>query len=187
MDTAVRRINALAAGEASLDAQRLFAKLYADHFAFAWRTLRRLGVRESQLEDAAQDTFVVLHRRLSDLRPDASPKAFVFRVAQRVAHDYRRSARRKGAQSLDTESEISAEQGPFEHAAKAQGLRALMRFLESLDDDRRAVFMLTELEQMSAPEIAEALGANLSTTYSRLRSARELFVAFLAQEGASRG
>ena len=187
MDTAVRRINALAAGEASLDAQRFFAKLYADHFAFAWRTLRRLGVRESQLEDAAQDTFVVLHRRLSDLRPDASPKAFVFRVAQRVAHDYRRSARRKGAQSLDTESEISAEQGPFEHAAKAQGLRALMRFLKSLDDDRRAVFMLTELEQMSAPEIAEALGANLSTTYSRLRSARELFVAFLAQEGASRG
>jgi RNA polymerase sigma-70 factor (ECF subfamily) len=167
--------------------EHTFAQLYADNFAFVWRTLRRLGVREALLEDAAQDTFVILHRRLSDLRPDASAKAFVFGIAQRVAHDYRRSAQRKGAASLDVEREPSTSSGPFEDTAKAQGLRTLERFLASVDEDKRAVFVLTELEQMRAPEIAEALDVNLSTVYSRLRAVRQQFEAFLAAEGEDHG
>jgi RNA polymerase sigma-70 factor (ECF subfamily) len=160
-----------------------FAQLYSEHFPFVWRTLRRLGVREALVEDAAQDTFVILHRRLVNLRPGASAKAFMFGIAQRVAHDYRRSAQRKAAQSLDVEQEISPAPSPFDDTAKAQGLRQLDAFLASLDDDKRAVFVLTELEQMSAPEIAEALNTNLSTVYSRLRAVREQFNAFVAVTG----
>jgi RNA polymerase sigma-70 factor, ECF subfamily len=167
--------------------EQTFARLYAEQFAFAWRTLRRLGVREALLEDAAQDTFVILHRRFADLRPDASAKAFVFGIAQRVAHDYRRSAQRKAATSLDVDQEPSQTLSPFENTAKAQGLRTLERFLASIDDDKRAVFVLTELEQMRAPEIAEALAVNLSTVYSRLRAVRALFNAFLASEGEPHG
>lgn len=186
MDSAVRKVGVTAA-PVQADAKRDFAALYAEHFAFAWRTLRRLGVQEAMLEDAAQDTFIVLHRRLRDLRPEASAKAFVFGIAQRVAHDYRRTAQRKGTQSLDADREETSDDGPFDQAAKAQGRRQLERFLASLDEAKRAAFVLTELEQWSAPEIAEALNENVSTVYSRLRSARELFVLFLAREGASRG
>ncbi|MFT3926914.1 MAG: RNA polymerase sigma factor [Myxococcales bacterium] len=166
--------------------ERSFEALYDAHFDFAWRTLRRLGVHVSVLDDAAQDTFVVLHRRLSELRPDASPRAFVFAIAQRVAHDYRRSARRKPTSSLEAEI-VSREASPFEDTAKAQASRLVQRFLGELDEDKRAVFMLADLEEMSAPEISEALAVNLNTVYSRLRAARQRLVEFLEKEGAHRG
>lgn len=164
-----------------------FEALYSQYFDFAWRSLRRLGIGPAVVEDAVQDTFIILHRRLADLRPDASPKAFLFGIVLRVAHDYRRTARRKGADRLDLDSAISREAGPFERTAKAEAVRVIERFLESLDEDKRAVFVLAELEGMSAPEISEALSVNLNTVYSRLRVARERLVAFLALEGAGHG
>jgi RNA polymerase sigma-70 factor (ECF subfamily) len=163
--------------------RRSFDSLYAEHFDFVWRSLRRLGVHPSVVDDAAQDTFVVLHRKLSELRAEASAKAFLFAIAQRVAHDYRRTARRKGALSLEDEGHASPAAGPFERTAKGQATLVLKRFLEVLDDDKRAVFVLAELEELSAPEISEALGVRLNTVYSRLRNARQRFVEFLASEG----
>lgn len=157
-----------------------FDTLYGLHFSFVWRSLRRLGVHPSWVEDAAQDTFLVVHRRLADLRPEASAKAFLFGIALRVARDYRRRAQRKHSVSLDVEKEISHVSGPFERTAKAEAVRMLERFLATLDEDRAAVFVLSELEGMTAPEISQALGANQNTVYSRLRSARERFVAFAA-------
>jgi len=58
---------------------------------------------------------------------------------------------------------------------RAEEVRLLHRILDRLDDDKRAVFVLAELEQMTAPEIAEALSVNLNTVYSRLRAARAAF------------
>jgi RNA polymerase sigma-70 factor (ECF subfamily) len=168
-------------------ATRSFEALYGEHFDFVWRNLRRMGVHPSLVEDAAQDTFVVVHRRLGDLHPDASPKAFLFGIALRVAHDYRRTARRRGALSLDTETAPSPTRGPFDGAARREGRERLEAFLDSLDGDKRAVFVMAELEEMTAPEISEALGVNLNTVYSRLRAGRERFVAFLAAEGDRRG
>lgn len=162
-----------------------FDELYDREFDFVWRSLRRLGVPASSLDDAAQDCFVVVHRRLDSLRPDASVKAWLFAIALRVARNYRRTARRKPTTSLDTESAESAELGPFESAASAQARRTLQRFLDSLDEDRRAVFVLAELEELSAPDISEALGARVNTVYSRLRTARERFVMFLAEEAVA--
>lgn len=158
-----------------------FEDLYAAHFDFVWRNLRRQGVPDSSLEDAVQDTFLVVHRRLADLRPDASPRAWLFTIALRVAHDYHRRSRRKPAVSFDVERHAGAEDGPFERTAAAQAARALQEFLAGLDADKRAVFVLAELEQMSAPEMSQALGAGINTIYSRLRVARERFLAFLAQ------
>jgi RNA polymerase sigma-70 factor (ECF subfamily) len=164
---------------ARVQARSDFETLYNEHFDFVWRSLRRLGVDASSVEDAAQDTFVVVHRRLQDLRPEASCKAFLFGIALRVAHDYRRRARRKGAESLDLEASISKDLGPFEQTAKVEAARLVERFLESLDEDKRAVFSLSDLEEMTAPEVSEALGVKLNTVYSRLRAARDLFIAYL--------
>ena len=174
--------SARAAG-AEMAVAHAFDTLYTLHFNFVWRSLRRLGVHPSWVEDAAQDTFLVVHRRLADLRPDASAKAFLFGIALRVARDYRRRALRKHSVSLDVEKEMSHLSGPFERAAKAEAVRMLEAFLATLDEDRAAVFVLSELEGMTAPEISQALGANQNTVYSRLRTARERFVVFAA-EGA---
>jgi RNA polymerase sigma-70 factor (ECF subfamily) len=111
----------------------------------------------------------------------------LFGIASRVAHDYRRRLQRKPAVSLDSDTQASADHGPFEHAATAQARRALERFLQSLDPDRRAVFVMAELEDMGAPEISQAVGARINTVYSRLRTARERFVAFLEAEGDPHG
>jgi RNA polymerase sigma-70 factor (ECF subfamily) len=162
---------------------RSFDALYARQFDFMWRSLRRLGVPPSQVEDAAQDAFVVVHRKLADLRPDASEKAWLFGIALRVASDYRRTLRRKGTVSFDPELAPSRDTSPFDGTAKAQEARLLEDFLNGLDDDKRAVFVLAELEGASAPEVSEALGCNVNTVYSRLRLARERFVSFLAENG----
>lgn len=162
--------------------QRTFEALYDEHFDFVWRSLRRLGVQPSAVEDALQDTFLVLHRRLSSLRADASAKSFVFGIAMRVAHDYRRSARRKSVARLEPENEVSTTPDPFEQAANTELGHKLERFLDSLDADKRAVFVLFELEQMTAPEVSESLGIPLNAAYSRLRSARDRLLTFLAAE-----
>lgn len=169
---------ALAAAPADFDA------LYRDYFAFVWRSLRRLGVAPHLVEDAAQDTFVIAHRRFESLRTDASPRAWIFGIAWRVASDYRRSARRKGPHVELDEHHLATERGnPYENSAKIQAVALLERFLEGLDEDQRAVFILAELEQMSAPEVSAALGANLNTVYSRLRTARIRFAQAITEMG----
>jgi len=160
-----------------------FEDVYTGYFGFVWRSLRRLGVAHEALEDATQDTFVVVHRRFADLRADASIKAFLFAIAFRVAQAYRRKVRRKGTLSLDVEQQVSSGPGPFEHAVAARSLLLVEQFIDSLDEGKRVVFVLSELEQMSAPEIAEALAIPVNTVYSRLRHARERFVAYLAERG----
>jgi RNA polymerase sigma-70 factor, ECF subfamily len=164
-------------------AELRFDELYRLHFDFVSRSLNRLGVRPAQIDDAIQDVFVVMHRRIADLRPDASPRAFCFAVATRVARGYRRSAQRKSALSLDVGSLADASQGPFEHAARAQAGHVLQGFLEELDADKRAVFLLAELEEMTAPEISQELCVNVSTVYTRLRAARQRLVAYLDARG----
>lgn len=171
----------------AVETVRDFDALYEAHFDFVWRNLRRLGVPPGLVEDAAQDTFIVVHRRLADLRSNASAKAWLFGIALRVAHDYRRSQKRKGTVSFDVELEPSRDQGPFEKTAKAEAGRKLQEFLAGLDDDKRAAFVSAELEGMSVPEISQALGVNLNTVYSRLRAARERFVAYLGGVGGNHG
>lgn len=160
-----------------------FDELYLQYFDFVWRIMRRFGVAPSLVEDAAQDTFVVVHRRLASLRPDASAKAFVFSIATRVSSDYRRTQRRKGASSLEEADLPALDVDPHEQAERAHAGRLVHRFLESLSDDQRTVFVLADLEGMTAPEISDLTAVNLSTVYTRLRTVRIRFVEFLnAQE-----
>jgi RNA polymerase sigma-70 factor (ECF subfamily) len=157
-----------------------FELVYNDYFDFVWRSLRRLGVPEASADDALQDVFVVVHRRLGEFGGRSSLKTWLFGIALRVTSDYRRRARRKGGHEPLDEAVIDPAPGPQEKAVNAEMLGLLDRALEALDDDRRAVFVLAELEQMSAPEIAEALGVKLNTVYSRLRLARQDFERALA-------
>src|SRR5512146_2914504 len=102
------------------DAVLTFEEVYEEHFAFVWRNLRRLGVTEAGLRDAAQDVFVVVHRRMHEFAGRGSVQAWLYSILRRVAADHRRRARRKDildAEPLDTVVD-SGEPGPESRAER---------------------------------------------------------------------
>ncbi len=160
--------------EASPIADR-FEAIYAGQFAFVWRNLRRLGVAPASLDDATQDVFLVVHRRLAEV-VDETLRPFLFGVVRRVAADHRRGATRREAAPLEQVGEpASGAPAPDRGLERAEAARQVHVLLDRLDEAQREVFVLAELEQMAAPEIAVALGVPLNTVYSRLRAARAAF------------
>jgi RNA polymerase sigma-70 factor (ECF subfamily) len=157
------------------------AEIYDAHFDFVWRNARRLGVPDASADDVAQDVFIVVQRRLADYDGRASMQAWIFGILLRVVHDYRRSFRRKGARtvSLDHESikDFGASPGPApsELAERAERVRLVDRLLSELDEDKRTLLILSELEQWTLREIAALFGSNINTIFSRLRAAKRAF------------
>jgi RNA polymerase sigma-70 factor (ECF subfamily) len=151
-----------------------FGALYDETVDVAWRMLARLGVGREELEDAVQDVYVVAHRRLHTLKPDARLSTWVAGIAVRVAHDYRRRASRKPAVPLDehasTLEDLRAR--PDDALVRAQAADLLQVLLDRLEPTQREVFVLAELEHVAVTEVAELTGAPLNTVYSRLRLAR---------------
>jgi len=160
-----------------------FDAVYAEHFPFVWRSVRRLGVDPSAVDDVVQEIFLVVHRRLAEFEARASMKTWLFGIVLRVVRQHRRTLRRKpaqlgGAAAMDSNLEEvrdSRGQGPHERMAEREAVRTLHAILDEIDDEKREVFVLAELEQMTVPEIAEAVEANVNTVYSRLRAARREF------------
>lgn len=151
-----------------------FAEVYELHFDFVWRSARRLGVPEQNLDDVVQDVFVTVYRRLSDFEGRSQLKTWIFGVLRHTVRDLRRSQRRKPTEEL-AEEPRDARTSPHDRAVHEESARLLHKLLCTLDDDQREVFVLAELEEMSAPEIASALDVNVNTVYSRLRTARQEF------------
>jgi RNA polymerase sigma-70 factor, ECF subfamily len=162
-----------------------FDRLYETYFPFVWRMLRRLGVQETNLCDAAQDVFVVVSRRQSDLRSHAATRSFIYGTIVRVAHEHRRTQKRVAPVSLDTqELPDMARRSAHQDLELAQDVQLLDALLSELDEDRRQVFVLVELEQLTVPEIAALTGWNSNTIYSRLRAARAAFEGALSRHRA---
>lgn len=154
---------------------RQFRLVYDAHVAFVWRNLRRLGVMDRDVEDKCQEVFVVAHRRWEEFVDRGhGPRAWLFQIVLRVASDARRHRRRH---PVDPDGGIAQDRQSVEApqavaVARKQALDLLDRALASIDMGRRAVLVLHEIEQMTAPEIARTLELPLNTVYSRLRVAR---------------
>jgi RNA polymerase sigma-70 factor, ECF subfamily len=159
-------------------------EVYREHFASVWRVLRRLGVSSAQLDDAAQDVFLVVKRKLRELEPGAPLRSWIFAIAVRVAREYRRRAARDQTEQLD-DSILDDAPSPARLTELQESIRLLHEVLRELDEKKRTVFVLSELEQLSAPEIALVLAVNLNTVYSRLRSAKLQFDAALRRRRAA--
>jgi RNA polymerase sigma-70 factor, ECF subfamily len=155
----------------------VFESVYASYFRGVWRTLRRLGVTDAQLDDATQDVFVVVHRKLAAF-DGRSLRGWLFAIAVRVASDYRRGVTQRRTLPLH-DSVTDPAPDPARRSELNDSVRLLHALLEELPGDQRTVFVLAELEELSVPEIAEALGANLNTVYSQKRAARARFEAAL--------
>jgi RNA polymerase sigma-70 factor, ECF subfamily len=156
--------------------ERRIRELVLLHSAFVWRTLVRFGVSEADAEDASQEVFWTLTRRIADV-VEGAEKGFLFRTAVGVASTRRRSRRRRPEAPLELIEHEQAS-GPLPDEAMAQRrLRALLaRVLDELSPPQRAVFVLIEIEELSTPDVAALLELPLGTVASRLRRARQAFL-----------
>lgn len=156
------------------------ARACAQHEAYLRARLRGLGVVETNLDDAVQDVFEVLVRRLGDYDSRFSLRQWMAGVARRVARRHRERAAR-APEPIDEGAVACARPDPEREAARREALVVLKEFLGQLDADRWAVFVLSEIEGLRGTEIAAELGVNLSTVYARLRTARQAFERALAE------
>lgn len=147
------------------------SQLFEAHGPFVLRLVRHLGVHASDAEDVAQEVFVIAHRRLDTLQRDGSARSWLFGIARRVAANHMRKARRSGEQAL-SDSHAADGGDPSAELQLARDRALLARALGRLDDDKRAVFVLFELEGLAMHEVAEMVGCPINTAYSRLYAAR---------------
>ncbi len=157
-----------------------FPSLYENHVDFVYRSVRRLGVAESAAEDITQEVFLTVHRRLDSFEGRSSLKTWIFGVTLGIVRNHRRSAARhrqaRGPRFEETEHEPEVElPDPHEQVERREALRILHEILHEMDDDKRAVFVLAELEGVAPADIAALEGTKLFTTYSRIRAARAQF------------
>lgn len=164
--------------------------IHAAHADFVWTTLQRFGVRDADLEDALQEVFVVVHRRLDSWDRTSKITTWLFGVAMRVAAAFRRKAHVRRERATEDAGELEIDHGlsPEEAAARIEARATLESILDTLDLERRAVFVMFEVEEMSCEEIAATIGVPVGTVYSRLHKARKEFAAAVEKrrkEGAA--
>jgi RNA polymerase sigma-70 factor (ECF subfamily) len=173
------------------DAPLDFSAIYDEHFAFVWRTARRLGVPEAAADDVVQDVFLVVHRRLHDYDGVTPVKYWILGMVVRVVAGHRRTFARKQSRDVPhavdrdgAETLLSPDPAPVEQAEQAEALRLVVMLLDELDADKREVLVLAQFEEMSAVEIGACLGLNVNTVSGRLRAARRAFDAAYARHRA---
>ncbi|WP_169927972.1 RNA polymerase sigma factor [Labilithrix luteola] len=152
-----------------------FDEVYERYLPFVWRVLRTLELPTWAIDDAVQEVFVVVHRRLSEFEGRSDIRTWLFRVATWVAANERRRVKANAPHELIDEAIPDNADGPFEVVVRSETIRTLERVLDRMDSEKRMVLVLMDIEEMKATELAEIFGINVNTVYSRLRLAREQF------------
>jgi RNA polymerase sigma-70 factor, ECF subfamily len=149
--------------------------VYGAYAAYVWNTLRRLGAPASDLEDLTHDVFVQVQRHLGDYDPARPMKPWLFGFALRVISTHRRRGRRHKEGPGETGDAVDPAPLADERLAMEDDQRLVLAALGGIEAERRAVFVLYELDGVAIDEIARTMGIPVNTTYSRLRVARTEF------------
>ena len=152
-----------------------FDEIYQQYFDFVWRSLHALGFGGPALQDALQDVFLTVHRRLESFQARSSMQTWLYGIVRLVARNHWRRRQRKGRDEPLPASLPASDPGPDRKLEEREAMCFVQDFLGQLDEHRRQVFLLCEMEQLPAPQVAEMLGVKLNTVYSRLRLARRDF------------
>ena len=164
-----------------------FDAVYEGMVDYVWNVVCRMGVPQADAEDVVQEVFVTVYRRLGEFEGRARLKTWVFTItAHLVQHYFRTYARKPGDRAAVKGTEIHAlidqrENGPANALESRERFDALDWVLAQLDEAKRLVFVLAELEQLTLAEIGEIVGANPNTVATRLRAARQAFEKALAR------
>jgi RNA polymerase sigma-70 factor, ECF subfamily len=163
--------------------------IYREHARFVWLSLQRLGIHPSDLDDIAQDVFMIVHRRLDTFDRRARISTWLFGICMRVAANYRRRRRwTHEVLSGGFEDERPATLTAADDILVRREQRELAeRALNRLEVAKRATFVMFEIESLSCNEIAELMNVPVGTVYSRLHSARRQLEKHLSRDLARRG
>ena len=170
----------------ALPSRLSFQEVFDRYAQYLWRALLGLGVPERDVDDACQEVFLVVHRRLADIDP-RSLKSWLYGVCLRVASGHRRKLRDRRELPVEQLPELPSTETPFERAAAAQLQGKLLEVLEQLDENRRAAFVLTQLLGLSYDEAAAVCGCAVGTIRSRVSRARRQLVDALDDTDAREG
>ncbi len=157
------------------------SEVYQDNFRYVWRCLRSLGVDLSTLDDAVQEVFLVVSRKLSDFDGRSELRTWLYAIVLHIARQHRTKAARRARRFISDSAEMFAKDsfhalGDLRcEVEQNEQLELAQRALSALDDSKREVFVLACIEGMSAPEIADVTGVPVNTVYSRLRVAKQQF------------
>jgi RNA polymerase sigma-70 factor (ECF subfamily) len=168
----------------------VFEAIYREHAGFVRRCVRRLGVSNHAIDDVTQEIFLVIARRHRDFEARSSIRTWIFSIVVSTVRNHRRSLRRNDArlvgmgQAPEKASDDPSAPEPYRLTLRAENVRMVHSIIDELDDDKRVVFMLFELNQHDARRIGETLGVSVNTVYSRLRAARQQFEAAVARRYA---
>jgi RNA polymerase sigma-70 factor (ECF subfamily) len=167
----------LVSGHEPCRARPTVQEVYEAHFEFVWRSARRLGIKQPQLDDIVQEVFMVVQRRLAEFEGRSELRTWLFAITRHIARNHVRLNARRGQRPLEEPNELSDPAGccPESQLVALESKRTLYTLLEQLDQDKREVFVLAQLEEMSGPEIARALELPLSNVYSRIVAAQRAF------------
>ncbi|HEY4102793.1 MAG TPA: sigma-70 family RNA polymerase sigma factor [Polyangiaceae bacterium] len=162
-----------------------FQVVYTQYFDFVWSSARRFGIAPDAMDDIVQEVFIVIHAKLDSLERPEALRNWIYGVVRRVASNHRRALRTQTAAGIVVgsygETAESREPTPFEHLRTNADLVLLASLLNELDEPKREVFALVELDELTVPEAAEILELPLNTAYSRLRAARQAFETAVAR------
>jgi RNA polymerase sigma-70 factor (ECF subfamily) len=163
--------------------------IYREHGRFVWLSLQRLGIHPSDLDDIAQDVFMIVHRRLDTFDRRARISTWLFGICMRVAANYRRRRRwtREVLAGGFEDERPAALAGADEVLARREQREMAERALNRLEVAKRATFVMFELESLTCNEIAELMNVPVGTVYSRLHSARRELEKTIARELKRRG
>jgi RNA polymerase sigma-70 factor (ECF subfamily) len=149
-----------------------FEEFFRQRSSFVWRVLRRLGVESSDVEDVVQEVFFAAHQAFGNFEGRSSLSTWLYAICIRTASNYRRRAYRRREVSGWDAIEVQVPARQEESLERQRAVELLDRILDELDDKKRDVFVLFELEQLSMNDVARAVGCDVKTAYSRLYAAR---------------
>lgn len=163
-----------------------FRTIFESEYGYVRNSVVRLGIRQADVPDVVHDVFLLVHKKLPEFDAMRPLRPWLFGIAYRVAL----GVKRKHGYKLEHASEdevihrhaseaASPEQSMNDHQCRD----ALARAMDQLDDDKRAVFVLHDLDGTAMPVVAETLEVPLNTAYSRLRLAREALRSSLTRAG----
>lgn len=151
-------------------------QVYRDHADFVWTCLQRFGVRDDDLDDLMQEVFVVVHRNLRTFRGESRLTTWLYAICLRVAAANRRRRKSRVVLAIDEPGlVVGDERNPEGDLALSQRRRALDAILDQLDLEKRAVFVMFEIDELCCDQIAAIIGVPVGTVYSRLHAARKAF------------
>ena len=166
----------------SADPKATVRQVFDEHARYIWRTLRHLGVSDADAPDLCQEVFVTVHRKLPSFEGRSTLRTWLYGICIRVASEHRRRPYVRHERPASEPAPVEAgstEAGPDTHFEQRA---AVQRLLGVLDEDKRVVVVLYEIEGFSMKEVAELVGCPLQTAYSRLHAGRELMLAALTAD-----